>query len=215
MRHIKNIKKFNETVVIPNKKVIIDFLDEIEYGKNRPTFASIKGIANKHGIEITEYDDFYKNLPDEYKHKAPKKGECPMFGFVDPKTNMLTIVYQVKSVDRQLCMAMEDILMHELVHLGQKDRRDKTTKFFKTDVDNDPKKPKEYFSDSDEQMAFAQTVSKDLIDKIRCTSAKDGISKLGMVPLWNNVIKKHVDMKILNKYKKYIYQYLQQHFSEK
>ena len=101
------------------------------------------------------------------------------------------------------------MVKHENIHIGQKSRRDnKNIGEYLGDVSN----TKEYFSNKDEVMAFAQSVSDMVMDK-NPKSMEEAIKMIERTPLWVPI--KTVDEKIKKRYKKYIYLYLEREFEKR
>ena len=76
----------------------------------------------------------------------------------------------------------------------------------------DISKTKEYFSNKDEVMAFAQSVS-DMIMDMNPKSLEEAIKMINRTPLWRPIQK--VDEKTKKRYKKYIYLYLEREFEKR
>ena len=72
------------------------------------------------------------------------------------------------------------------------------------------KKQKDYFSNKEEIMAFSQSIC-DMIMRFNPKSMESAIKLLNRNPLFLD-IKKSVDNNILNRYKKYVFLYLEKEF---
>ncbi len=207
---MKYIRKFNESVIEPGGFGVKEFIDDIfRFVNGRMPFESTREIFERHNIELVNYDTFYQELPDDQKSTAPTKGHNPpIFGLVNPLTNRPRIVYQVPFIDPGLCGYIKHILEHESIHIDQISRRSGWIKYSLPD----PKDQKSYFSDKDEVMAFSQSISDMIMNgPHRPESMEEAIKMLNRNPLYMD-IKRNVDSKILNRYKKYIYFYLKNNF---
>ena len=198
-----------ESVIIPDMEPIISVGNDLSDFLQKNRRISIKDaniIGNKYNIEFVDYDAFFNELSEEDKKTAPPKGDrrMPFFALINPITENPRIVCQ-KPIEMMDINHIEDILYHEFVHVGQHNKR--KIKFPLPD----PTKTKEYFSNKDEIMAFSKSIVDMLINHQRINSIKDGIKELKYNPLYGE-IKRTVDKKILDRYHKYIYQYLKNKF---
>lgn len=135
----------------------------------------------------------------------------PMFVLVDP--NIIRIIPNFKEV-------VNDIIGHERIHAEQSRR--------KGDIEYSlppPNNKKAYFSNKEEIMAFSWTIANGLSKrKNDLESAMKSLDEpvvihIGMMPeehkmLWID-IRRYCDEKIINRYRKYIYLYLEKIFNEK
>lgn len=213
MKHIKSFRIY-ESVIVPDKidndMQIRNIDDLIEYG-------------NKSGFDVVEYDEFYNSLSDEDKRTAPPKhGRAPFFALFHPTNKRPMFVICDKMIIRMPFFKeiVNDIISHEKVHGEQNLRRRGLT--FKLP---NPNIEKEYFSNSDEIMAFSWTIAQELSRS--ATSFEEAMNQLEkpkFVPphlqgpkqypiLWD-VIKKKCDIEVVNKYRKNIYNYLQEIFNK-
>lgn len=207
------IKKFNESIVDYKSDNIVNFYNEIR-NLARPTFNQIVEIGNKYEVEVVDYDTFYDNLSEIDKSTAPPRNEIPAFAFANNDTGKPCVVFgdmftnqnRPAPIDPRLIDHVYHMLKHENVHLKQQSKRPGYTKPMP-----DPKDRGRYFSDTDEIMAFSQSIVDLLMNMGRATSVKDGISKLKKNPLYND-IKRRVSTDVLKKYHKYIYLYLEKEF---
>jgi hypothetical protein len=129
------------------------------------------------------------------------------FALVNPDTKIARGVFNVKEVDKRLLDYIYHMLKHENIHIGQSSKRSNDG-----DIGGmNPIDKKSYFSNKDEIMAFSQSISDMLMD-LNPKDIKSALSSLPRNPIWMD-IKKVVDKDVLNRYKKYIYLYLQQEFN--
>jgi len=207
MRHLK---RFNEAIVEWETDNIKSFYKELKDKVNSKTisFNDIKNVGDKYDIEVVNYDTFLSDLPSEQMRKdAPPRG-VSAFALVNPITNKSRVVLNTYQINSHLLNHIYHMLKHENVHIGQKDRKkDKLSGEFYGDV----KKTKEYFSNKDEVMAFAQSVS-DFIMNMNPKSLEVAIKMIDKTPIWRPI--KTTDKKIQNRYKKYIYLYLEKEFEK-
>jgi hypothetical protein len=128
-----------------------------------------------------------------------------MFVLCDPNFMRIPIFKEI----------LDDIIQHERIHNQQSNRMS-----IEYTLPN-PNNQKEYFSNKEEIMAFSWSIANDLhkvssnikeaTDKLSDVK-KGGISKSQYFQLWN-VITRVCDESIINRYRKYIYQYLDEMFS--
>ena len=245
---MKHLKKFNENIIDYHAENVDRFIRELgrlgntlpdpfdPHGRNtRPGGAygpppgipltRLEVIANDCDIEVVNYNQFFYDLPEDQRKTAPprfnpgKREGMPVFALVNPKTKKQRLVVSVPMIDRQMIDMITHMLKHETVHVGQHAKRPAYDKPLP-----DPKNSKDYFGDTDEVMAYAQSIVDILVGQEGATSVEDGIKKLQSVRpgdknghlghLWNK-IKESVDKGTLKKYMKYIYQYLELEFGTK
>jgi hypothetical protein len=213
---MKHLKRFNEAIVEWETDNIKAFYQELKDKlSNLPrlkytlSFDDIKEVGEKHDIEVVNYDTFLNDLPTEQMKKdAPPRG-VPAFGLVNPVTHKARIVLNTNTIDQRLLDYVYHMLKHENVHVGQKSRKkDKSAGEFLGDVT----KTKEYFSNKDEVMAFAQSVS-DMVMDMYPKSLEQAIKMIDRTPLWRPI--QTVDEKTKKRYKKYIYLYLEREFEKR
>lgn len=203
---MKHIKRFNEAIVDWETDNLKDFYKEVKVkfkNSNHILVSDLREIASKYDIEVVNYETFYNELPTEkLKKDAPPKGVN--LGLVNPVTNNLRIVCDGTSISEKKFNYLYHILKHENVHIGQMDRKsDRKSGEYLGDVRNS----KAYFSNKDEIMAFSQSIS-DMIMNSKPNNMEEAIKELRKNGLWSH-IKNSVDDKTKNRYKKYIYLYLE------
>jgi hypothetical protein len=208
---MKYLKSFNEAIVDWETDNIINFYNELKdrlSSSSNISFKDIKEVGDKNNIEVVDYNTFFEELPNEkMREDAPPKN-TPAFALVNPITYKARIVLNVDSVDKKLLDIIYHMLKHENVHIGQnKNKIDKSKGEYLGDVRN----IKDYFSNKDEVMAFAQSVS-DLVMGMNPRSMEEAIKMMTKTPLWKAI--KTTDKKIQNRYKKYIYLYLEKEFEK-
>jgi len=205
MKHLKDFKLF-EAVIMPPKiesnSMVNSFESAIEYG-----------IQND--FDVVEYDEFYNSLGEGDKRTAPpRRGGPPFFALFHPirKKPMFVVC------DRNVFMFMpmkeiiNDIIGHEKIHAEQTLRRGGIEFALPSPTDR-----KAYFSNKEEIMAFAWTIANDLSKVSR--SIEEGMNKLDKgfpgqgSQLWGG-IKRFCDEKVIKRYRKYIYMYLDKIFNE-
>jgi hypothetical protein len=205
MKHLKDFKLF-EAVIMPPKiesnSMVNSFESAIEYG-----------IQND--FDVVEYDEFYNSLGEGDKRTAPpRRGGPPFFALFHPirKKPMFVVC------DRNVFMFMpmkeiiNDIIGHEKIHAEQTLRRGGIEFALPSPTDR-----KAYFSNKEEIMAFAWTIANDLSKVSR--SIEEGMTKLDKgfpgqgSQLWVD-IKRYCDEKIIKRYRKYIYMYLDKIFNK-
>lgn len=213
---MKHLKRFNEAIInyeSDNIKAFYNDLENIWLNLPKSEFIiksdKVVEIGEKHGIEVVDYDKFYKELPESEKKTAPPSGVT--FALINPINNKPRVVLgNAKSgIDKRILDHIYHMLKHENVHIGQISRQKKRPE----GKLSDPNDKKLYFSDKMEIMAFAQSISDMLMDE-NPKSVKDAIKGLNYNPLWRDIKSAKVDKEVLNKYKKYIYLYLEKEFEK-
>jgi hypothetical protein len=232
---MKHLKRFNEAIVDYKSDSIKSFYDECleaikkdEAEKDEPKKKTtggkksffgnfkkpgmifqpqMKEIGEKCGIEVVDYETFYSELSDENKKTAPPRG-VPAFALVNPDTNKPRVVLGLGHVDKRLLDHIYHMLKHENIHIGQKSRSGGKGQ----GEGMNPLDRKAYFSNKDEIMAFSQSIS-DMLMESNPKDVKSALLGLNRNPLWND-IKRAVDNDTLQRYKKYIYLYLEREFEK-
>jgi hypothetical protein len=100
---------------------------------------------------------------------------------------------------------INDIMGHEMIHKSQSERRRIEYSL------PSPTDTKKYFSNKDEVMAFAWSIANEISKG--CDSIKDCLRKLKTNKIWIDITK-NCDVKTQNRYKKYIYLYLEDKFQK-
>jgi hypothetical protein len=223
---IKEVMGITEAVINPNTENIINFVDELYFhfdnnGKPIP-FDEFVLMGNKYDVDIIKLNDYKDNLPSDNENLSiPSDNDMrqmPMFGYVNPRTNKITIVFSnnVTHFIQQFLFFFKQLLKHEGVHLGQSIRRPSQTtgEYFGNVMDR-----KKYFENKDEVMAFANTLVNNFMIYKKPETFDDAkrimkrYLKGGEDRMWLD-IKNSVDNKTLKKYLKYIYLYLEQEFED-
>lgn len=196
-------EKLSEAVIIPGKikeeRKVSSFDELVEYGK-------------VNDFDVVEYDEFFETLSDNDRKTAPPKGAVPFFALFSPlrKRAMFVINAPVDIVRRipNFKEIVDDIIGHEKVHGEQNIRRKGLTFNLPS-----PTERKKYFSNKDEIMAFSWSIANGLSKKNK--TIQDAFQDLDKnkwgreehFNLWSSV-KAVCDEKVINRYKKYIYMYL-------
>jgi len=231
------IKRFNEAILDYRSQGVDEFYDRIKkllddmpppprgmggfrqgppppgfrQGPPPPGFGMPPGISleeaasvgSQCGVEVVDYDTFYQELPESDKKTAPPRN-IPTFALRNPTTGYPRVVLNVP-IDDRLLDHIYHMLKHETIHIKQASKRTYTKGL------PDPNDQKKYFSDTDEIMAFSQSITDEVINQHGATSIRDAINKLYRSRLYSDV-KRLVDREVLNKYHKYIYLYLEKEF---
>lgn len=210
-----------EAVINPNDETLenlkSDLSDHFNSSKNI-SYGELKNILEKYGVEVVTYKEFISDYPKEYSENIPTKIEVNMaggfFGMVNPVTNKMRIIVidekfslNIKSINRLIYT-----LKHENIHYIQASRKGdkKSGEYY-----GDSKDFEKYFVNKDEIMAFAHTIVERYMEKFNPDSfetAKKNIELFLKYDYMFDTIRKNVDDKTLNRYKKYIYLYLEQEF---
>ncbi len=207
MKYLKNYKFF-EKIIIPDKldnnTPLYNYDDLVRYGNNN-------------GFDVVNYDEFYDSLSEHDKKTAPPKYGQPIFALFHPikKTPMFVLCdpnFMRIPIFKEI---LDDIIHHERIHSQQSNRMR-----IEYTLPN-PNNQKEYFSNKEEIMAFSWSIANSL-HKVS-SSIKEATDKLSDVnkgrmvhseyfQLWKTIIKV-CDESIINRYRKYIYQYLEEMYS--
>lgn len=180
---------------------------QVGYGKSI-SFSDVKEVGDKYDIEVVKYKQFLDELPTQKMKEDAPPSNAPAFGLVNPITHKARIVIGAKSIDSELLNFIYHMLKHENVHVGQKSRKkDKNQGEFLGDVRN----TKAYFSNKDEIMAFAQSVSDMIMDR-NPKDLQSAINQIERTSLWRPI--SSLDTKTKQRYKKYIYLYLEKEFEK-
>jgi len=205
MKYIKSFKIF-EAVIIPSK---------IEDNATVNSFESAVEFGKRNDFDVVDYDEFYNSLSEENKKTAPPRQGMPFFALFNPVRRKAMFVLVDSNAARFIPNFKEimlDIIGHERVHAEQSLRKGTIDYKLPSPLDR-----KEYFSNKEEVMAFSFTIATELSKVTR--SVESGMEKLqrgvgGQAGhLWFD-IKKYCDEKTVNRYRKYIYMYLDKIFNK-
>jgi hypothetical protein len=216
MKNLKTFKQLFEAVIVPER---------LPKPENRfYSFDDLKKYGEENGIDIVNYDEFYDSLDEENKETAPPndKFRAPIFALFHPerKKPMFVLANEGFLNMPNFFEIFSNIISHEMVHKGQTDRRGGLSFTLP-----DPTNKKEYFSNKDEIMAFSWTFANSIYEnnkrnKERVMQALAKIKNLSSLPnrlemghqeskMLEDISVNIKDEKILRKYKKYIYLYLE------
>lgn len=201
MKHISTYRLF-EAVIIPKRnedRPLTSYDDLVEYGKNND-------------FNVVLYDEFLNSLSESDKKTAPPKGAIPFFALFHPIEKVPTFVINgPKDMVTRIPNFIEivnDIIGHEKIHAGQSGKSKIDYKL------PDPNSRGLYFSDKNEIMAFAWTIANGLSKTNK--TIEESINDLNSIrnmnsphkQIWSE-IKRNCDEKTINRYRKYIYMYLE------
>ena len=182
-------------------------------------FNDLKRIGDRNQIEVVDYDTFYRDLDDVDKPTAPpRRGGPPVFCLINHRTHRPRVVLIAPMVDERMAGFIIHMLTHENIHITQWNRK-------KADYDTrgmdmpgetlpDPNDKKAYMSDQREIMAYSHSITDILVREEGCRTMTEAVRKLKNNMIWKDVIK-HCDEKVIKKYKKYIFLYLEKEFAKK
>ncbi len=168
-------------------------------------------IGERFDIEVVNYDQFYRELPDELKPGAPGGGKAtraPFLALVNPVTHKIRMVMNMP-LSAMMFNHFVSVLKHENTHIGQLQRSGG-----RRGESYDVRDKKKYFSDKGEIMAFAQNIVHDIMSKPGITTMSKALKEFTNHPLWKMEISK-LDEVTKNRYKKYIYSYFELEFGKK
>lgn len=190
--------KITESIIVPdvidNDTVINRFEDLVKYGKDN-------------GFDVVRYDEFYDSLSDADKKTAPPDA-VPFFALFHPERNkpMFVINRRIR-IQPGFKSIVDDIIGHEMIHGKQISRRNPDIEY---KLPN-PMNQKEYFSDKMEIMAFSWSIANELSKN--SSSIQKAIHDMKNDRTWRE-ISNRCDKKTLDRYRKYIYLYLEDIFSK-
>jgi hypothetical protein len=217
MKHIKSYKIF-EAVIMPHK--IENSLIVVN------SFESLVRYGQQNDFDVVNYNDFYNSLSDSDKKTAPPNDpRVPFFALFHPERKKPMFVLSDTNAARfipNFKEIVDDIIGHEKIHAEQARRKGYIDYSLPS-----PTNRKEYFSNKEEVMAFSWTIANGLSKRYRdIKSAMNSLDEefviqrgMGVRPeeykmIWSD-IKKYCDEKIIKRYRKYIYMYLEKIFDEK
>lgn len=164
-------------------------------------FEELRSMAAPYGVEVVRYDQFMRELPEENRESAPPPN-APFFALINPETERPRIVINVPMLFARERREIAKMLKHELIHLGQLNRRPVGMSVGGMDVSDQG----EYLSNKDETMAFAHSVVDDLIS-MGARTVEEGVRMLPTSRMWQ-WIKDKASEAALKRYRKYVYFYL-------
>ena len=215
---MKYLKKFNEAIVDWETDNIKEFYKElkdkykeIESTSKKLSFDEIKEVADVYDVEVVKYKQFHEELPTDQMRKDAPPSNARYFALVNPVTKKARLVINVDAIDEGSFDFIYHMLKHENVHVGQVTRKGDDHKD-KGEFMGDVRDTKAYFSNKDEIMAFAQSVSDMVMDE-NPENMEEAVKLITKTPLWRPI--KSVDEKTLKRYKKYIYLYLEREFEKR
>jgi hypothetical protein len=177
------------------------------------SFSDLKQFGERNGFDVVNYDEFWASISENDRKTAPPRSGVPFFALYHNERGKPMFVL-VEEIFLKFSVNFKEIVLdvigHEMIHAQQVLR--------KGNIDYHLPSPLElnkYFSNKEEIMAFSYTIAKDLSRKSK--NIKDAISKIrtGMAgSLWKT-IKATCNQKTIDRYKKYIYLYLEEIFKNK
>ncbi len=214
MKHLIPFEEINEAVIDWKSDNIKAFYDEAKAAlsdKVSLTGKQLAEIGSKHDIEVVDYKTFHKELPNDEMRRTAPPSHVPLFALVNEETGKVRIVVNTHSVNEDQLDFIYHMAKHENVHIGQLKSSEKSghkRKLGGMDITDMNK----YFSDKDEVMAFAQSVV-DMVMSKSPKSYQDALRILPSIRLWKDIKGFVKSPEILNRYKKYIYLYLEKEFN--
>jgi hypothetical protein len=185
-----------------------EFLERInDPGIGGLRFEELRSMATPYGIEVVNYDQFIREIPEENRESAPPR-MAPFFALVNPDTERPRIVVNVPMLFARERREISKMLKHELIHVGQLQRRPEGMALGGDDIRDET----EYLSNKDEVMAFSHSVVDDLIS-MGATSVDAGVKLLPRSRMWQWISDKATDS-ALKRYRKYVYLYLKLELEE-
>ncbi len=203
MRYLREFAKF-ESVIIPSK---------LEGDVDIKSFDSLVDYGQRNNFDVVEYDEFYNSLGEGDKKTAPPK-EAPFFALFHPirKKPMFVLSNKNSHILKNMKEIVDDIIGHERIHAEQSNRKGDIEYSLPSPLDK-----KEYLSNKEEIMAFSWTIANDLS---RIGNLKDALIqfKTNRISgsggfIWMD-IRRNCDDDVINRYRKYIYMYLQKMFPD-
>lgn len=203
MKNIKSFKLF-EAVIIPKELKSSSDISSIS------SYDELVQYSNDNEFDVVKYAEFYKSLSDIDKKNAPPKG-FPFFALFHPirKKPMFVISnINIPRVFPNFKNIVDDIIGHERIH-SEQNKRKGSIKY----ILPEPNDRRLYFSNKEEIMAFSYSIAKELMRFGKESDWEENFSKTLRKRLgWSNLyadIKRYVNSKVLNRYNKYIYLYVE------
>jgi hypothetical protein len=179
-----------------------EFLEELKDPRLRGIrFEELRDMAAPHGIEVVRYDQFIRELPEEHQENVPP-ARAPFFALINPVNDRLRLVVNLPMLFARERSEIAKMIKHELIHMGQLQRRPVGMSVGGWDVRDEGK----YLSNQDEIMAFSHSVVEDLI-AMGAQTVEEGVRLLPQCKMWK-WIKLNASQAALKKYLKYVYLYL-------
>jgi hypothetical protein len=213
---IKRFDRFlSESVISVD---LMDFEKDLKGLLDREkTIDDFRKVCSDHNIILKMGDEFYSKLTPEEKRNAPPQF-APLFATLDKETNKAILVVNNRDMEKNMKGSVSNFvhynfneimkaMRHEHVHVGQVSR-----KGGRWDSSNGVSDEKSYFSNKDEVMAFARTVSDEVMSQ-KPKSLEIAVGMIRRSGTWNR-ISKIVDENTRNRYKKYVYSYLEKDFEK-
>lgn len=214
-KYILKFQSFNESVINP-----YDFTEIISNIKSMSniTMDELKNMFNDLDVEFIDVDYFKSKLqtdkeielvPVDMPHIMPGL----RFAAHNVYTNKMYIcVVEDKFIEtlngpirNNLLDLLEEILRHESIHKQQAEKRPNIQI---RNLENSPMKMKKYFSSTDEIMAYADS----FITQCRKKGLSDDkildLLKTGKKASWVQDVYSKMDPEVQNRFRKYVYQYL-------
>lgn len=212
---LKSFHQFiNEAVIQP-----YDFDGAFAELSNRDeiTIEDMNSTLDQFGVAFVETDEFIENLETEKEKSLVPINMPPLFGGIrwgahNVHNNMIYICIQPDQFkialnrDRpRIFSFLREILRHESIHKQQAGRRPHIKI---RNLENSPVESKKYFSSTDEIMAYAdsfivQARNRGLSDD----EILDALSHGNKVS-WIQDVYSKLEPKVINRFRKYVYQYL-------
>jgi hypothetical protein len=199
MKYLKKYLTF-EKIIVPeidnDAHIIRSFEDLVRYGEEM-------------NFDVVGYDDFYNSLSAADKRNAPPRYGVPFFALFHPENNKPMFVCVDENAPRFIPNFKEivnDIIGHEKIHAEQARRKGDIEYSLPSPTDR-----KAYFSNKEEIMAFSWSIANELSKTSQ--DIKTAINKLNRNRMWVD-ISRVCDEKTLNRYRKYIYLYLEDIFKK-
>lgn len=218
----REFNSINEAIIKP-----YDYDDLISHIKenvlNITSLDDINDICIGTGVQFVDYDTFYSGLITDGERKMAPPQERQMFpgllfALFNKHISQIQVVVVIDDLVKMMTSSkidgflklLREILRHESIHVQQVQRSDKNSYSLERGPSADKSGTKEYFSHHTEQMAFAQSMVDQMISKgLNKAQMLDSIKNNRKTETWvHDLYKKTLTAKEMQKFMKYVYQYI-------
>ncbi len=216
MKHLKGFKIFEAVIKAHDFTEAFDELKSI----NDITLEDLSRIFNPLDVEFVDVDYFISKLqtqkeielvPVNMPHLKPGLRFAAhniytnkMYVCIEADTFLKTLNSPLRT---EILDLLEEILRHESIHKQQGEKRPGVTI---RNLENSPMKPKEYFSSTDEIMAYADSFITQCRKRGMSNEEIKDILVSGKKVSWiQQVYSKFTTPQSQNRFRKYVYQYLE------
>lgn len=205
LSQIQQSAGLNEAVLMPDPERMEELRARLAQVRQPLSREQLRRLFDDTGVLVLDWQGFWQRLSPAQRQGAPQPGRVPFFAMLDPLTGQPAVVLDAPFVPPMAFPRLLHMLGHELVHAEQLRRRPAELGVGGWDL----RDREAYFSDPDEVMAFSHSIADELLSMGVLTPA-EGAEKLRSTGLWREVQHWVKNPKVLNRYRKYVWLYLQQ-----